>query len=194
MKLRMPSLLFLLSLAACAAAPVQLYTLASPATAVAPAAAPRWLDVMPVGVPAAVDVPQLVVRHGTGELALLERQQWAAPLSAEIRSALVAELARQAGVRDVHGLPAPADVPLSRLRLDVQAFETVPGRHVRWEAVWSLRGVGAPTPALTCVFSAEEPAAAGHAAAVEAHQRVLRRLAGQLASALKAPGACPATP
>jgi len=184
----------LLCLAACASAPPRYYTLAAPRAAAA-ASAPRWVDVMPVGVPAQVDVPQLVVRRGAGELSLLERQQWAAPLPEEIRSALVGELASQAGLRDIHGLPAPAAVPLYRLKLDLQAFETLPGQAVRWEAVWSLRGIAGSTLALTCVFAAEEAVAGDYAAVVGGHQRLLQRLARQIAGALDtAVNSCPATP
>lgn len=191
--------LALLCLGACAAAPLQYYTLTSPVASPAAAPAPpRWIDVLPVGVPAQVDAPQLVLRQGNGQLAVLERQQWAAPLAAEIRGALIAELARQAGVRDVHGLPPPADVPLHRLKLDVQTFETMPGRGVRWEAVWSLRGVSGSKLALTCVFVAGEAVGQEPLALVEGHQRILRRLAGQIAAALAqaaagTPGTCPAS-
>lgn len=186
----------LLCLAACASVPPRYYTLASAAASPAiSATAARWIDVMPVGVPPQVDVPQLVVRRSAGELALLEQQQWAAPLSEEIRAALVGELARQAGLRDVHGLPPPAGVPLNRLKLDLQAFETLPGQRVRWEAVWSLRGTVGSTLALTCVFAAEEPVTGDYAAAVGGHQRLLQRLARQIASALETmPSACPAAP
>jgi len=185
----------LICLVACASAPPRYYTLAAPRPPVVAAGAPRWVDVMPVGVPAQVDVPQLVVRRSAGELSLLERQQWAAPLREEIRTALVGELASQAGLRDVHGLPAPAAVPLYRLKLDLQAFETLPGQVVRWEAVWSLRGIAGSTLALTCVFAAEEPAAGDYAAAVGGHQRLLQRLARQIAGALEtAVNSCPATP
>ncbi|AXQ29583.1 membrane integrity-associated transporter subunit PqiC [Solimonas sp. K1W22B-7] len=186
-------LLSVLLLAACAsAAPLRYYTLAAPQAAAAVPAS-RWIDVLPVSVPAQVDTPLLVVRQGDERLVLLEQQQWAAPLDTEIRGALVAALAVQ-GIRDVHALPAPADATPQRFKLDVQAFETVPGRAVRWEAVWSLRGgAGGKAAALTCAFAGQEPVGGEAAELVAGHQRLLRRLAAQVAAAL-APGAAPGCP
>lgn len=180
-------------LAGCAstAAP-RYYTLSAPASA-PPAATTRWIDVLAVSVPAQVDTPQLVMRQGDASLALLERQQWASPLDSEIRGALVAALAAQ-GIRDVHALPPPSDVPLYRLKLDLQVFETMPGRAVRWEGAWSLRGAGGSAKSgPTCAFAAQEPVGSEPADMVAGHQRLLRRLASQVAAALAA-GAAPACP
>lgn len=192
----MKSLLSLLAvtlLAGCASVTApSYYTLSAPASA-PPAATARWIDVLAVSVPAQVDMPQLVVRQGDASLALLERQQWASPLDAEIRGALVAALAAQ-GIRDTHALPPPAEVPLYRLKLDLQVFETMPGRAVRWEGAWSLRGAGGGAKGgPTCAFAAQEPVGAEPAEMVAGHQRVLRRLAAQVAAALSA-GTVPACP
>lgn len=168
------------------------YTLAAPPGAPAPAATPRWIDVLPVSVPVQLDTPQLVVRQGDTSLVLLEGQQWASPLDAEIRGALVASLAAR-GIRDVHALPVPADAPLHRLKLDLQAFETMPGRAVRWEAVWSLRGLGGGKSSLTCTFAAQEAVGTDYAGMVAGHQLLLRRLAAQVAAALES-GAAPGCP
>nr|WP_301334362.1 PqiC family protein [Solimonas sp. SE-A11] len=161
-------------------------------SAAAPVAPTRWIDVQAVTVPLQLDTPQLVVRQGDASLALLERQQWASPLDAEIRGALVTALGAQ-GVRDIHALPPPADTPLHRLKLELQAFETMPGRAVRWEGVWSLRGTGGAKASLTCAFSAQEPVGTQTAEMVAGHQRLLSRLAGQIAAAM-AQAAAPACP
>lgn len=192
MKYALTSALLALLLSACASAPAPRYFTLSAPSAAAPAAPARWIDVQSVSVPLQLDTPQLVVRQGDASLALLERQQWASPLDAEIRGALVAALAAQ-GIRDIHALPPPADTPLHRLKLELQAFETMPGRAVRWEGVWSLRGSGGAKPSLTCAFSAQEPVGAQTEEMVAGHQRLLRRLAGQIAAVL-APGAAPACP
>ena len=192
MKHALPLTLLALWLCGCAAVSAPAYfTLSAPPSA-APAGAARWIDVQAVSVPLQVDTPQLVVRQGDASLALLERQQWASPLDAEVRGALVAALAAQ-GLRDIHALPPPPDTPLYRLKLELQAFETMPGRAVRWEGVWSLRGSGGAKAALTCAFAAQEAVGTDTAGLVAGHQRLLRRLAGQIAMALS-PGAAPACP
>jgi uncharacterized lipoprotein YmbA len=188
----LPLTLLVLLLSACASAPAPRYFTLSAPPAASPAAPPRWIDVQAVSVPLQVDTPQLVVRQGDASLALLERQQWASPLDAEIRGALVTALAAQ-GIRDIHALPPPPETPLHRLKLELQAFETVPGRGVRWEGVWSLRGTGGAKAGLTCAFAVQEAAGADTAELVAGHQRLLRRLAGQIAAAL-ASGAGPACP
>lgn len=175
-----------LALAACAGQPMKYYTLLAPPAAAPGIAEMIWVDLMPVSVPVQVDAPQLVVRQGSGQLALLERDQWAAPLDAEIRDALAAELSQRAGVRDAHTLAVPKGQPLYRLKLDVQRFDSIPGRAVHWEAAWSLSGTGEQTLSLACGFRLTEPVGAGYPAMVEGHQRVIAKLAAQIAAVLDA--------
>jgi uncharacterized lipoprotein YmbA len=175
-----------LALVACAAQPMRYYTLVAPPSPTPTPAAAIWVDLMPVSVPAQVDAPQLVVRQGSGQLALLERDQWAAPLDAEIRDALAAELSRRAGVRDAHTLAAPKGQALYRLKLDVQRFDSIPGRAVHWDTAWSLNGAGEQTLSLACSFSATETVESGYPAMVEGHQRIVAKLAVQIAAVLDA--------
>lgn len=175
-----------LAVVACAAQPMKYYTLLAPPAAAPDIAEAIWVDLMPVSVPVQVDAPQLVVRQGNGQLALLERQQWVGPLDAEIRDALSAELAQRAGLRDAHTLAAPKGQALYRLKLDVQRFDSIPGRAVHWEAAWSLNGTGEQALSLACGFRLTEPVGAGYPAMVEGHQRVIARLAAQIAAVLEA--------
>ena len=175
-----------LLLSACAGQPMKYYTLLAPPAAAAGTAEAIWVDLMPVSVPVQVDAPQLVVRQGSGQLALLEREQWAGPLDAEIRDALAAELAQRAGVRDAHTLAAPRGAALYRLKLDVQRFDSIPGRAVHWEAAWSLNGTGEQGLSLACGFRRTEPVGAGYPAMIEGHQRVIAKLAAQIAAVLDA--------
>lgn len=175
-----------LAVAACAGQPMKYYTLLAPPAGAPDVAEAIWVDLMPVSVPVQVDAPQLVVRHGSGQLALLERQQWAGPLDAEIRDALAAELAQRAGLRDAHTLAAPKGQALYRLKLDVQRFDSMPGRAVHWEAAWSLNGTGEQALSLACGFRLTEPVGAGYPAMVEGHQRVVAKLAAQIAAVLDA--------
>src|SRR3546814_15122193 len=78
-----------LTTTACSSDRTHFYTLLKPDTA-APAiagGAAFAINVQSLRVPAQVDQPELVVRQGEGELALVETRQWIAPLKDERRGA-----------------------------------------------------------------------------------------------------------
>lgn len=190
-----------LLLAACASAPLHYYTLVAPADEsagglVAPAAPSLPFELLPVGVPAQVDQPQLVVREGGQGVALLGGERWIAPLGDEVRSALSADLARELHSADVSGLPGN-DKPLLRIKLDVRRFDSAPGSYALIEAAWSVRLLHGARPAtLACTSRVNEAVGPGYPALVQGHQRAIARLAAQIATAARALGegqapACP---
>lgn len=186
-----PALSFMLPLplllTACAAPqPLRLHTLMAADLASAPAAAPTLaIELLPVGVPAAFDQQQLVLRQGAGELTLLERDRWAAPLGEELRSALAAALSRALNSRDVSGLARPADA--LRIKVEVRRFESVPGSHALLEVDWSVtRGADANAQRLLCRSQQRVAAGASTDALVQAHQQALRALAREIAAAARA--------
>jgi len=186
---RMLACVAALALAGCASAPPRYYTLVAPPRADAPAAspAPYPFELLPVTVPAQVDVPQLVVREGGQGMQPLGGQRWIAPLSDEIRAALAADLGRALGVADLSGLPGDGQ-PRLRIKLDVRRFDSVPGRQVLLDAAWSLRLTGGTggQEALACSSRLSEPVAAGYDALVAGHQRALGRLAAGIAATARA--------
>jgi uncharacterized lipoprotein YmbA len=188
-----------LGLAGCASAPLHYYTLVAPAGGGAPATspAPYPFELLPVGVPAQVDVPQLVVREGGQGMLPLQGQRWIAPLGDEIRGALSADLARALGVPDMSGLPGDGK-PRLRVKLDVRRFESVPGSQALLDAAWSLRLVGGSggQDALACTSVVSEPVAAGYDALVAGHQQALAALAARIAVTARAyeAGQTPACP
>ncbi len=189
-----------LGLAGCASAPLHYYTLLPPAAAGAGSAAtpaPYPFELLPVTVPAQVDVPQLVVREGGQGMQPLDGQRWIAPLGEEIRGALAADLARALGAPDMSGLPGNGALRL-RITLDVRRFESVPGSHALLDAAWSLRLVGGSggQDALACTSRISEPVAAGYDALVAGHQQALAQLATRIAATARAyeAGARPACP
>jgi uncharacterized lipoprotein YmbA len=161
--------------------PLTLHTL-MPAD-LAPAARPTLaIELLPVGVPAALDQQPIMLRQGAGELRLLERERWAAPLGEELRSALAALLGRALGARDVSGLPRPDDTV--RIKVEVRRFESAPGSHALIAADWSVaRGA---LPRLLCSSEQRVSAGPGIAALVQAHQQALQALAGDIAAAVGA--------
>src|ERR1700690_2163208 len=97
-------------LGACASAPVHYYTLVAPE---AQGRVPEGSDpaaiqfeLLSVGVPAEVDVPQLVVREGGERVGLLDGERWIAPLSDQVHAALTADLARALPGQDISALGA----------------------------------------------------------------------------------------
>lgn len=189
-----------LALGGCAGkqAPDRFHTLlpAERAPVVAPTAAPGaaalYVDVLPVSVPAQVDHAQWVLRQPDDSLLLLEHDRWAAPLPDELRGALVEALAARWGATDVRSVAAPAPA-VWRLRVDVQRFESIPGREARLEAAWSLSGAPRGGAALVCRSAFREAVdGPGVPALAAAHRRAVVQLADAIGRQLRALQAGPA--
>jgi uncharacterized lipoprotein YmbA len=188
-----------LLLGACAStAPTRYYSLLDePAEAAASAPAAKFLiDLQPVGIPAQVDRPQLVVRDGGGVLPL-EQERWIAPLADEARAALSADLARELATTDIAGQPRPAGVTVLSIKIDLRRFDSVPGAYAAVDSVWSLNASGEKSPALVCASSARENVGQGYADLVRGHRHALAQLASRIASGARAyakerKGVCPA--
>jgi len=176
-----------LTLAACASAPTHYYTLIAPEHGDATArAAPFLIEVLPVGIPAQVDQPQLVVRHGAGSITLLEGERWAAPLNDELRTALSNELTYRLGAQDIVGLTHSAGKPILRVKLEVRRFDSVVEQYALLDADWSLGVVGDHNSArLLCHSQLREPAGSDYASLVRAHQQTIATLATQISDAAR---------
>jgi uncharacterized lipoprotein YmbA len=135
---------------------------------------PLPLDLGPVGVPAAVDQQQWVVRLPDDSLRILEQEQWVAPLRDELRAALFDRLARRYGAVDVRTAPMPEYV---RLKVDVQRFESMAAREVWVEAVWTASASTKGSTPLVCRSSVREPVRGDAAALATAHRRAANALA-----------------
>lgn len=133
------------------------------------------IQVARVAVPPQVDRPQLVVRQGQSGLAILETEWWGANLVDEFRSALQDQLGGAVGGGN------------ALLRVDVQRFDSVPGRYASLEAVWRLTRPG--EAGLTCRTSLQTAADNSIASLVNAHQANLRKLAEAVRSSARQ-GSC----
>lgn len=177
-----------LMLAACSSAPIHFHTLVPPApnASVSPTTmAPYRIAVLPVTVPAQVDQPQFVVRQGQGSVALLENQQWIAPLGDEIRTVVSDELTRRLGAQDIHGIATSDDKPVYRIKLDIQRFESVPSQYTLLSVAWSVQPVDGKGPTLQCTSTIRESVGPGYDALVVGHQQGLLTLADKLAAAVR---------
>ena len=146
---------------------------------------PLVWEVSTVGIPPAVDQPQWVVRRADGSLAVLEQERWIAPLADELRAAVSERLTFILGAPmvDANGTPQR----LWRVKIDVQRFESWPGREARLDALWSVRAVGGDAASLTCrVEIAEASVSDGYLGLAAAHRRVVGRLGVSIGSAIKA--------
>ncbi|NUR23736.1 PqiC family protein [Frateuria sp.] len=190
------ALVFALALAACASAPVHYYTLIAPATTQAVTntqTAPFQFELLPVGIPAQADQPQLVIRQGGQGVVPLDSERWIAPLAQELRGALSADLAQAMRTQDATGLSGGK--PRLRIKVDLRRFDSAPGDYALIDATWSLRLLQGDA-SLACTSQVREPVGPGYDALVEGHQRALARLAGEIAQVAGpvAAGRSPACP
>lgn len=179
-----------LGLAACASSPVRFYTL------VAPSAEPATpsdtgsgkslsFELAAIRIPAQVDQPQLVVREGGQRVAVLESDRWIAPLADEVHAALAGALVRDLPGEDLTGVAGATPAAL-HIRVDLRRFDSLPGASATIEAAWSLRGGSSASPrVLVCSTTISEPVGPGYDALVQGHQRVIGRLAEQIAVAAR---------
>lgn len=174
-------------LAGCASAPPpRYYTLVSPPTASPVTADAGYaIDLLPVRVPAEVDVRPLVLRAGDGELQLQDEHQWAAPLADQIREALSQRLSAKLGVTDVAGLAAADDAPRVRIQVVVTRFESVFGDYAALAMRWSLRALPGHAEPLACSAVVVRPVQRGYAALVQGQQRALAAMADKIAVSVR---------
>jgi len=177
-------------LAGCAApASQQYYTLMPQAQApahLATASASFAIRVLPVSVPEQVDRPQIMLStQGSNEMTMLNGSLWASPLADEIRSALSSDLSARLGVMDIPGGPAPESVPLWRIGVTVQRFDSVYGSQALIDATWRLDGPAREKkPARICRAVIRVPVEPGVAPMVRGHQKAVGYLAAAIASQL----------
>ncbi|SOE82672.1 Uncharacterized lipoprotein YmbA [Caballeronia arationis] len=180
-------------LAGCASSPSsRFYTLggdAVPAAASMPAS--FYVEVPPVDMPPQVAKNQLVVQTSPAQVQVLEQERWASLPADEVRRALSADLTRQLGAIDVYNTPRPDSVPVYRVKVNVQRFESWPGSQAVIDAVWSVRAAGSQT-VLTCRTVAQQPVAAGYDALVAGHRKAVDQLAAEIAAGVREVSAIPA--
>ena len=185
--LRLLAPLLALTMGACASAPTtHYYTLLPSGGAPLAADASYQIEVMPVDVPSQVDVPQMVVRTGGGEVVPVDSRRWIAPLPDELRSALSWQLTHALSVRDVAGFSKDNAKPTYRVNLRVQRFDSAPGAYARIDAVWSVHAGSSNTVAPVCSSSASITVPPGYAELAQGHQQALATIAGEIAASIRA--------
>ncbi|WP_227242925.1 PqiC family protein [Paraburkholderia caribensis] len=185
----------LAALAACSSPASHFYTLSASGPspdAVRTASNPAFLiEVPPVDVPPQVAKNQFVVQTGPTQVQVLEQERWASLPGDEIRRALSSSLTQQLGTIDVYGSPYPDRVPVYRISVNVQRFESWPGSRAQIDAVWSVRAVRTQA-VLTCRSVVSEPVSGGYDALAEGHRRAVQQIATEIAAAVRNLASAPA--
>lgn len=146
------------------------------------AGGPSW-ELLPIGIPAQVDRPQMVVQLADGALAVVEQERWIAPLADEMQAAVAERLTQVLGVQE------PSDRSRRerwRVRIDVQRFDSALGRAARLEADWRVRSNEEPRRALRCRTSHEQVVEPGYAALAAGHRAAVSALAETIAASVRA--------
>jgi uncharacterized protein len=172
--------------AGCASAPARFYTLNSTAKADGSPAATYAVVVGPVSIPAEVDRPQFTIQVATNQVAIDEFNRWAAPLGDNIARAVAGDLAVLLGTARVAAVPLANFNADYQVTINIQQFESVPGKSVQISAVWVVRKMagGVAQSGLTC---ASEPVSGdSFDALAAAHSRALAKVSGDIATAISA--------
>jgi len=139
----------------------------------------------PVSMPAAVDRPELVVQNAPNQVEVDEFNRWAAPLSDQIAQAVASDLVQMLGTSKVAAGPLANFNPTYRVTIDVQRFESVPGKSATIEAMWAVyRSPGGATRTGR-TLAQETIADSSYNALAAAHSRALVRLSSDIAGAIR---------
>lgn len=171
--------------------PTHYYTL----TAVAPASggnsekgsAEYSVSVGPVTLPEMVDRPQLVVRVGANQVALVDQHRWAEPLTSEIPRVIAENLSQLLGARQVVTFSQNlVRDPEYRVLVDIQHFDSMVGQTVTIDALWTVRRASGGEPRTGRSLVQEPIEGDGYDALVAAHGRALATVSGHIAESIRA--------
>jgi uncharacterized lipoprotein YmbA len=166
--------------------PSRYYTLSATAT---PATTSSSLSVAvgPVSVPAAVDRPEMVVGAGVNEVRLDEFNRWAAPLQEDLSRVIAENLVAMLGTPRVTLFPQTFSPDADyRVAVEVQRFESAPGKAATLHAVWIVRRAkdGKARTGRTTVHETVQDNS--YDALAAAHSRAAARLSQDIADAIQA--------
>jgi uncharacterized lipoprotein YmbA len=142
------------------------------------------IEVRPVGVPAQADRQPLALRRGS-TISLIENERWAAPLGDELRSAMSVRLTQELGTEDIGDHAVSSDIPVVRIRIDVQRFDAVFADYVSIDITWTMRSARGDRHDVVCSSEQRVAVASGYDALVEGYQQLLDGLAANIASSAR---------
>jgi uncharacterized lipoprotein YmbA len=143
------------------------------------------VSVGPVGVPAMVDRPEIVVRTSANEVWLDEFNRWASPLQDNVARAVAENLVAMLGTPHVTVFPQAAGVDADyRVAIEVQTFESAPGEAATLEAVWTVRRPKDAKTQTGRTSVRETTQGKGYGALAAAHSRAVAQLSRNIADAV----------
>lgn len=176
-------------LTSCGSPPKERFYTLSAAVVAATATTAEARDHVVVGrvtLPEVVDRPQLVVRIGANEVAILEQHRWAEPLKSEIPRLIARTLSQLLGTSRVSAYPESASQEAGlRVAVDILRFDAAPGIEVTIEALWSVRRLPGGKPTMGRSVVREPIAGEGYDAVVAPYGRALATLSHDIAQAIR---------
>jgi uncharacterized protein len=171
--------------AGCSSAPSRFYTLNSTATGDGTATSNVAVIVGPVSIPGEVDRPQFTVQVAPNRVVVDEFNRWAAPLSENIARVVAGDLSVLLGTPRVAAMPAANFAADYRVTINIQRFETVPGKSVLIDAVWVVRPPSGGTAQSGRTIASEPVSDESYDALAAAHSRALAKVSSDIAAAIR---------
>lgn len=135
--------LAVLALSGCGSSPpVHYHALNSASPPQTSGSARLLVEILPVAIPERLDRVEMVLSNGSGQLDVRGNDQWAAPLSDEVRQMLSDALWDRLQASDSYRAPvspSATGLPQYRLALRIERFEAVPGRNALIQGSWTAR-------------------------------------------------------
>jgi uncharacterized lipoprotein YmbA len=166
--------------------PLNFYTLSATAK---PATTTSNLSVAvgPVSVPAVVDRPEIVVSTGPNEVRLDEFNRWASPLQDNLSRVISENLVAMLGTPRVSIFPQTASADANyRVAIEVQRFESMPGKAAMLDAIWSVRRMTDAKSQTGRTKVTEKVQDNSYDALAAAHSRAVERLSQDIGDAIRA--------
>jgi uncharacterized lipoprotein YmbA len=144
------------------------------------------VEVGPVTMPEMVDRPELVIRVGTNQVALVEQHRWAEPLRTEVARAVAENLGKLLnGSQVISSLYSVKPQTDYRVLIDIQRFDSTLGQTVMIDAFWTIRSsTGSELKTGRSVVQ-EFTRGKDYDALVAAHVRALHTISADIANAIR---------
>ncbi len=172
--------------AGCASAPSRFYTLNSPAIGDGATNSNYAVIIGPVSIPAEVNRPQFTVQVAPNQVAVDEFNRWAAPLTDNVARAIAGDLAILLGTPRIAMAPMANFDSAYRVSVNVQRFESVPGKSVLVDAMWVIRPPAGGAVQLGRTVVHEPVEGNDFDAIAAAHSRALVKVSGDIAAVIRA--------
>jgi uncharacterized lipoprotein YmbA len=172
--------------AGCTSAPSRFYTLNSTAAGDDATNSNVAVIVGPVSIPAEVDRPQFTIQVAPNRVAVDEFNRWAAPLNDNIARVVAGDLTVLLGTPQVAASPAANFAVAYRVTINIQRFETVPGKSVLIDAVWVVRPPSNGAVQSGRTVASETVSDDSYDSLAAAHSRALTKVSSDIATAIRA--------